>query len=124
MLSSDCPQCKGCGQVADVPQFPKPAWTDYENRPKAGPDPMTDFVKPVPCPRCEFAKREEQTIDPDSLETVYRSNLEGDLRQKAVDYRKLADQYDQYASVAAALTPDSDGERAFRELLKSQGVTV
>lgn len=163
MIDKDCPQCKGEGLVADLPQFPKPAWSDWLGRPKAGPDPMTDFVKSAPCPRCfptpekqlEELKRlrasavikmnyhraaelseqiEEFDSSPASASVVeklgtvvarpYQRDLAEDLRAKAVEYRKLAEQCEAVVTIAEQLPPGSDAERALIDLLKTQGVDL
>ena len=135
----DCPQCKGSGLVADLPQFPKPAWEDYENRPRGGPDPMTDFVKPIPCPKCcpeghdpstgpdgttPREPVEDPKIVPQLGPTAFVRSVAKDLRAKAVDYRRQADKIEGLAKIADGLTPGSDAEQALIDLLKTQGVEL
>jgi len=117
---SECSQCKGCGQVADVPQIPKPSWTDWENRPRAGPSPMTDFVKPIPCPSCVKDSPEE----PKPFGIIVAMTPAKSLRAKAVDYRAKADKLENLAKIADGLTEGSEGDLAFKELLKTQGVDL
>lgn len=120
-MNKDCTQCKGSGLVADLPAFPKPAWTDYENRPRGGPDPMTDFVKPVPCPTC---CPEELAAAVALGPTEFVRSVHKDLRAKAVEYRKKAETIDGLAEVAEGLTPGSNAEKAFLDLIKTQGVDL
>lgn len=107
--NKDCSQCKGCGRVADVAAHPKPAWTDWENRPRHGPDPMTDFVQPVPCPTC-FPKPEEQVTELRRLkeEAVDRNDFETAAR--------IRDQIDELTpdSPAVSFKPEPESPNVFR----------
>jgi len=120
----DCPQCKGCGRVADLPQFPKPAWEDWENRPRAGPDPMTDFVKAVPCPRCHPQEEVVAEKPSDLVVECGVKTVAARLREKAVGYRRQAEQVEGLAKVAEELTPGSNAERAFVDFIKAQGIEL
>lgn len=93
-MNKDCNQCKGSGLVADLPAFPKPAWADYESRPRGGPDPMTDFVMPVPCPTC-FPKIEDQVAE------LRRLKDEASLNQDFERAAHIRDQIEEMTSDSA-----------------------
>lgn len=131
-LNKDCSQCKGSGLVADVAQYPKPAWGDYENRPRAGPDPMMDFIRPLPCPTCfpDDSGPVKNELDAvlstgDHSETPAESlTFAKLLRSKALGYRERADSLSGLAEVAEKLEPGSAAETAFIEFVKTQGVEL
>lgn len=133
-MNKDCNQCGGSGLVADIAAFPKPAWDAWENRPKAGPDPMTDFVKAVPCPTCYKEKEvsveqavaagEAKADESNQIIETGVLTLAQRLREKAVGYTRRAESLNGLADVAEGLTPGSNAERAFIDFIKTQGADL